>query len=89
MSRRIINSIYCSKCNKNFEVATEDIEWEHIRDAGETEEDSSVHDYIISQTVKCPHCGKENKILIHAKGKKEDQLEAIEVISSEIDFRTC
>ena len=86
MGRQIINSITCCNCNTQFDVATEDIEWEHISDIGETEENSGIHDFKVSQTVECPHCGKKNKILMHAKGKTADQLDSIEVISMEIDI---
>lgn len=81
MAREIINSIECGFCHKKFDVATEDIEWEHINDAGETDTDSDVHDFFVSQEVKCPNCGKNNKILVKMKGKSSCDITAIEVIS--------
>ena len=39
------------------------IEWEHINDAGETDTDSDVHDFFVSQEVKCPNCKKTIKFL--------------------------
>lgn len=83
MGRQIINSIDCGFCHKNFDVATEDIEWEHLSYAGETEEDSTIHDYSVFQTVDCPHCGKPNKIVLHAKGKSEALLDSMKVFSLE------
>lgn len=76
--------IECGKCHKAFDVATEDIEWEHISDAGETEEDSTIHDFNVFQTVDCPYCGKGNKIVLHAKGKSEADIDSMKVISLEI-----
>lgn len=38
MGRQVINNIECGFCHKDFDVATEDIEWEHQNDAGATEE---------------------------------------------------
>lgn len=83
MGRQIINDIECAFCHKVFDVATEDIEWEHLSDAGETEEDSTIHDYSVFQTVNCPHCGKPNKIVLHSKGKSEAQLDSWKVFSLE------
>ena len=59
----------------------ETIEWEHINDAGETDTDSDVHDFFVSQEVKCPNCKKNNKILVKTKGKSSCDITAIEVIS--------
>ena len=84
MGRTIINTIYCSKCSREFDVATEDIEWERINDAGETEEDRSIHDYNVFQTVECPYCGKKNSIVMHAKGESDEQLNTLEVISLDV-----
>ena len=47
MAREIINSIKCGFCHEKFDVATEDIEWEHINDAGETDTDSDVYDFSV------------------------------------------
>ena len=85
MGRQIINDIECGFCHKAFDVATEDIEWEHLNDAGETEDDSAIHDYSVFQTVDCPHCGKENKIVLHAKGKSEASLYTLKVFSLEAE----
>ena len=85
MGRDIINMIECGKCHKAFDVVTEDIEWEHLNDAGETEDDSAIHDYSVFQTVDCPYCGKANKMVMHAKGKSESQLDTMKVFSLEVD----
>lgn len=84
MGREIINTITCGYCHKEFDVATEDIEWEHLVDASETDEDSSFHDYHVFQTVDCPHCRKSNKILLHAKGKGPALFSSMEVVSLEV-----
>lgn len=83
MGRQIINGIECVFCHRDFDVATEDIEWDHLSDAGETEEDSTIHDYSVFQTADCPHCGKPNKIVLHAKGKSEAQLDSWKMFSLE------
>lgn len=84
MGRQVINNIECGFCHKDFDVATEDIEWEHLNYAGETEENSTIHDFSVFQTVDCPHCGKANKIVMHAKGRSDSQFDTMEVISLEI-----
>ena len=84
MGRQLINMIECSKCHKEFDVATEDIEWEHLTDAGETEEDVSVHDFNVFQNIDCPYCGKDNKIVLQAKGRASSELESITVVSLDI-----
>ena len=83
MAREIINSIKCGFCHEKFDVATEDIEWEHINDAGETDTDSDVYDFSVSQKIKCPNCGKSNKILVKMKGKSSCDITEIEGISME------
>lgn len=83
MAREIINKIECGFCHKNFEVATEDLEWEHITDIGECDNDSSLHDFSISQKVECPHCCKENSILYKTVGKSAMELTKGEVMSME------
>lgn len=84
MGRQVINNIECGFCHKDFDVATEDIAWEHLNDAGATEENSTIHDFSVFQTVDCPHCGKANKIVMHAKGRSDSQFDTMEVISLEI-----
>lgn len=83
MGRQVINQIECAKCHKMFDVATEDIEWEHLSDAGETEEDNTIH-FNVFQTVDCSYCGKENKIVLYAKGKSAAVLDTMKVVSLEI-----
>ena len=86
MSRQIINTIQCAHCHKEFAVATEDLEWEHISDIGETDDDSSIHDFAIHQSVVCPHCGKSNKILAKMRGTTPATIDfsSLEVISMEL-----
>lgn len=83
MGRDIINSIKCGHCGKKFDVATEDIEWEHLEDRGECDDDNTLRDYAVEQKTSCPHCHKENSILMTAKGKSEIECKVIEVISME------
>lgn len=83
MGRQVINKIECGKCHREFDVATEDIEWEHLTDAGEVEDGSPIHDYGVFQTVECHHCGVKNKIVLHAKGKSEADFDTMKVISLE------
>lgn len=84
MGRQVIDNIECGFCHKDFDVATEDIEWEHLNDAGVTEENSTIHDFSVFQTVDCPHCGKANKIVMHAKGRSDSQFDTMKVISLDI-----
>lgn len=81
MGRQIINSIKCGRCHKEFDVATEDIEWEHLTDAGEVEDDSPIHDYGVFQIVECPYCYGKNKIVFCAKGKPDSDFCTMDVVS--------
>ena len=83
MAREIINQIECGNCHKNFDVATEDIEWEHITDVGEREDNSELHNYAISQKVTCPHCGKANDVLYKSIGRSSTDIDTQEVFSME------
>lgn len=85
MGRQVINNIECGFCHKDFDVATEDIEWEHLNDAGATEENSTIHDFSVFQTVDCPHCYSKNQIVFHAKGKSEASFDSMKVVSFEVD----
>lgn len=62
MGREVINKIECAKCHKMFDVATEDLEWEHATEmeAGETK--SGYPETRIMQKIECPYCKKENTI---------------------------
>lgn len=83
MAREIINQIECGFCHKIFNVATEDLEWEHITDVGEREDNPGLHDYAISQKVTCPHCGKANDILYRSIGRSSTDIVSQEVMSME------
>lgn len=85
MGRQVINEIECGFCHKDFDVVTEDLEWEHIEDFGEREDNPILHDFGIRQIVECPHCRKPNKILYKATGESiTGLLFNEEVISMEI-----
>lgn len=79
--------IECGYCHKEFDVATEDIEWAHLVDTGEKGEGGSIHDYHVFQNVDCPHCGKSNKIVMHARGKNSADLFSMKVISLELGIQ--
>lgn len=83
MGRQVITDTTCAFCAKSFQIATEDIEWEHMSDCGETDENPNLKDFSISQKISCPHCGKDNEILINIKGKNEVDLDltSIKVIN--------
>lgn len=84
MGRQVINTIECAKCHKVFDVATEDIEWEHLTDAGETDDNGGIHDYHVFQIVSCPHCDKDNNVIFIAQGSSEVHLNTMKVVSLEI-----
>lgn len=83
MGRIKINRIECGYCHKMIDVATEDLEWEHIEDIGERDDNPNLHDFAISQKVQCPHCDRENNILNKTKGKSAMDLQEGEVLSIE------
>ncbi len=68
MGRKLINQVQCQHCGKMFGVNTEDIEWEHVEDRGESDVHAPLHDMSCFQKVVCtnPKCGKENTILYKA-----------------------
>lgn len=85
MGRQIINNIECAKCHKMFDVATEDLEWEH---ADEMEADDSVSGYPethIMQKIECPYCGKENTIVYKGIRNTDNGTYTHEVFSMELD----
>lgn len=61
MGRQHLIDKSCGVCNRPFDVATEDLEWEHLKDCGETDEDSTMRDYSISQIL--PALTAEAKIM--------------------------
>lgn len=85
MGREIINKIICSKCGNEFDVATEDIEWEHLDDLGEIDENTNLKDFGVMQTVSCPICNAEQKIVFKAKGENAVHLSEMKVISLEVE----
>lgn len=80
-----IGTITCKKCKKEFDVNTEDLEWHHLTDHGEREDDPCKRDFATYQKVRCPHCNTENEVLVKAVGESSDKIESVEVISMEID----
>lgn len=85
MGRQVINEIKCAVCGNSFDVATEDLEWEHIEDFGERDDNPVLHDLGIGQSVVCPHCNKPNKVLYKAIGESiAGPFSNAEVISMEL-----
>jgi Fe2+ or Zn2+ uptake regulation protein len=68
MGKQLINQVQCQHCGKMFDINTEDIEWEHLEDRGESDVHAPLHDMSLLQKVICanPNCGKENTILYRA-----------------------
>ena len=87
MGRQVINNIECVKCHKEFDVATEDIEWEHLEDAGESDVHPGMKDYHVWQKIKCPKCGYANQIIYcETSNQNTGHLAKQEVISMEIEI---
>lgn len=82
MGRTVIDYTECAFCHKKFDVATEDIAWETKVDMGERDDNPSLHDYIISQKLECPKCGKENDMILTMKADTMGMNEAIENIEN-------
>ena len=79
MGRQVIAKTTCAFCRRSFDIATEDIEWEHISDCGETDENPELKDFSIHQKIHCPWCKKDNEILITMKGKEVADLDITSV----------
>lgn len=62
MGKQLINQVQCQHCGKMFDINTEDIEWEHLQDAGENDSYAPMHDKGLFQNLKCPHCHNDNSI---------------------------
>jgi len=70
MAKQSLNQVQCKYCGQMFDVNTEDIEWEHVRDLGENDQHAPLHDYGYIQKIKCPNpmCKRENTIVYRAVG---------------------
>ena len=79
MGRQVINRIKCGNCSREFDVATEDIEWDHLADLGPVDDGSNIRDYGVIQSVTCPYCKETQKIVFAAKGKDEAHLDKMKV----------
>lgn len=82
----MINNIKCVKCGREFDVATEDLEWEHAveMEAGETK--SGYPETGILQKIECPHCKKENTIVYRGIHNTDTGTYTQEVYSIEPDI---
>lgn len=82
MGKQLINQVQCKYCGKIFAVNTEDIEWEHVEDRGESESHAPLHDISCFQKAICTNakCGKENTIMYKAL----EDLETGKIVKQEI-----
>lgn len=71
MSKDIIAKTKCAFCHNPIEIATEDLEWEHMTNCGENDENPELIDFSISQKISCPNCKKDNEVLVTMKGNKD------------------
>lgn len=86
MGRQVINKIECAQCHKMFDVATEDLEWEHAveMEAGETK--SGYPETRMMQKIECPCCKKENTIAYKAIHNTGAETCTHEVYSLELEI---
>lgn len=85
MGREIINKIACNKCSREFDVATEDIEWEHLDALGENDDNPALKDFGLIQKFSCPYCGTTQKIAFSAIGGNEGHFSEMKVVSLEVE----
>lgn len=87
MGRQVINSIKCAKCGREFDVATEDLEWEHAEEmeAGDTK--SGYPETGIMQQIECPNpkCGYMNTIVYRGIRNTDTETYAHVVYSLELN----
>ena len=86
MGRQVINSIKCAKWGKEFDVATEDLEWEHAVDSEAGDTKSGYPGTGIMQEIECPHCGKANTIVYRGIRNTDNGTYTQEVYSKEPDI---
>ena len=84
MERQVINSIECDKCHIMFDVATEDIEWEHLNNMGVCESEPKTTQEGLLQKLACPYCGKENNIAFEQRSLPNGDVTFTEVRLLEI-----
>lgn len=81
MGKLTISSICCTNCNKLFNVNTEDIEWEHMKNMGVNDSNPNKFDYELVQNIVCPYCNSSQKIIFRAIGSSEYELEEMTISS--------
>lgn len=80
--RQKIKTIQCPYCKKDFDVNTEDIEWEHLEDLGEVDDNNDLHDFGLFQKVTCSHCYANIQIVFNAKGKNVVNISSMDIIET-------
>lgn len=81
MGKQVINNIKCAKCHRDFDVATEDLEWEHAHEIEAGDSPSGFPETGIMQEIKCPHCSKANTIIYRGIHNIENATHSHEVYS--------
>lgn len=81
MGRQVINKIKCAKCGRMFDVATEDLEWEHAVEMEAGDSKSGYPETGIMQNIDCPHCGKPNTIVYRGIHNTDNGTNTHEVFS--------
>ena len=85
MGRQVINKIKCAKCGRMFDVATEDLEWEHAVEMEAGDSKSGYPETGIMQKIECPHCKNENTIVYKSIHNTDTETYTHEVYSLELN----
>lgn len=74
MGRKVINDIKCAKCGRVFDVATEDLKWEHAVESKAGDTKSGYPETGIMQKIECPNpkCRYENSIVYRGIHNTDD-----------------
>ena len=83
MGRQVINKIKCAKCHREFDVATEDLEWEHADELDAGDSASGYPETHIMQNIDCPRCGKPNTIVYRGIHNTDNGINTHSVFSME------
>lgn len=87
MGRQVINKIECAQCHKMFDVATEDLEWEHAVEVEAEDSKSGNPETRIMQEIECPNpkCGYKNTIAYKGIRNTDTGIYTREVYSLELN----
>ena len=86
MGRQVINKIKCAKCGRMFDVATEDLEWEHAVEMEAGDSKSGYPETGIMQKIECPHRKNENTIVYKSIHNTDTETYTHEVYSLELNI---